>query len=136
MRKFEEQFPEAIDLIARALRAGHAFTTGLAMVAEEAPQPMAGEFRLLYDQQNFGMPLPDALKAFGRTRSAARRAILRDRCADPARERRQPVGDPGQPGDVIRERFKVKRQVRVISAHGRITGWCCRGCRRRSRRRS
>jgi hypothetical protein len=64
MRKFEEQFPESIDLIARALRAGHAFTTGLSIVAEEAPQPVAGEFRLLYDQQNFGMPLDEALKAF------------------------------------------------------------------------
>ena len=64
LRTFEEQFPEAIDLIARALRAGHGFTTGLAIVAEEAPQPVAGEFRLLYDQQNFGMPLGDALKAF------------------------------------------------------------------------
>src|SRR5678815_3751936 len=62
IRKFEEQFPETIDLIARALRAGHAFTTGLALVAEESPQPVAGEFRLLYDQQNFGMPMAEALK--------------------------------------------------------------------------
>src|SRR5581483_3575060 len=64
LRTFEEQFPEAIDLVSRALRAGHAFTTGLSIVSEEAPEPVAGEFRLLYDQQNFGMPLSDALKAF------------------------------------------------------------------------
>src|SRR5262249_10349817 len=66
IRTFEEQFPEAIDQIARALRAGHAFTTGLALVAEESPQPVAGEFRLVYDQQNFGMPFGDALKELAR----------------------------------------------------------------------
>jgi tight adherence protein B len=47
MRQFEEHFPEAIDLIARALRAGHAFTTGLGMVADEAPEPVRSEFRTL-----------------------------------------------------------------------------------------
>ena len=64
VRKFEEQFPEAIDLIARAMRAGHAFTTALAMVADEAPQPVAGEFKRLYDEQNFGKPLPEAMRDF------------------------------------------------------------------------
>ena len=63
-RKFEEQFPEALDLLARALRAGHAFTTGIAMVADEMPEPVGPEFRILYDHQNFGMPMPDALRDF------------------------------------------------------------------------
>jgi len=63
--KFEEQFPEAIDLLARALRAGHAFTSGLSMVAEELPAPVGTEFRLAYDRQNFGMPLPAALRELG-----------------------------------------------------------------------
>ncbi|MGF2076122.1 type II secretion system F family protein, partial [Enterococcus casseliflavus] len=49
---------------ARALRAGHAFTTGLALVAEELPDPVGGEFRLVYDRQNFGMPIGDALHHF------------------------------------------------------------------------
>ena len=66
LQKFEEQFPEAIDLIARALRAGHAFTTGLGMVADEMPAPVGTEFRALYDEQNFGMSLPDALRAMAR----------------------------------------------------------------------
>ena len=66
LSKFEEQFPEAIDLIARTLRAGHAFTTGLRMAADELPQPVAAEFRVLHDQQNFGLPLTDALRAFAR----------------------------------------------------------------------
>ena len=60
---FEEQFPEAIDLIARALRAGHAFTTGLSMVGRRgARSRSAREFRQLYDEQNFGKPLPEAMR--------------------------------------------------------------------------
>lgn len=127
MRKFEEQFPEAIDLIARALRAGHAFTTGLAIVAEEAPEPVAGEFRLVYDQQNFGMPLSDALKAL-----AQRLPLLDARFFVTAvLTQRESGGNLSEIlsnlAAVIRERFKVKRQVRVISAHGRITGWVLSG---------
>src|SRR4029450_1139284 len=59
---FEEQFPESIELTARALRAGPASPTGLQMVADEIPQPVGGEFKLVYDQQAFGMPINDALK--------------------------------------------------------------------------
>jgi tight adherence protein B len=127
IRKFEEQFPDSIDLISRALRAGHAFTTGLALVAEEAPQPVAGEFRLLYDQQNFGMPLGDALKSF-----AERIPLLDARFFVTAVLTQRESGGNlseilGNLATVIRERFKVKRQVRVISAHGRITGWVLSG---------
>lgn len=127
MRTFEEQFPEAIDLIARALRAGHGFTTGLAIVADEAPQPVAGEFRLLYDQQNFGMPLGDAMRAF-----AARIPLLDARFFVTAVMTQRESGGNlaeilGNLASVIRERFKVKRQVRVISAHGRITAWVLSG---------
>ena len=123
LRQFEEQFPEAIDLISRALRAGHAFTTGLAMTAEEIPAPVGEEFKLLYDRQNFGMPLPDALRAF-----AARIPILDARFFVTAvLTQRETGGNLGEVLDnlasVIRERFKVKRQVRVLTAHGRITGW-------------
>ena len=62
MAKFEEQFPEAIDLIARALRAGHALNSALGMVSEEIADPVRSEFTLLHDRQNYGMPLPDALR--------------------------------------------------------------------------
>jgi tight adherence protein B len=127
LRLFEEQFPEAIDLIARALKAGHAFTTGLAMAAEESLPPVAGEFRLLYDQQNFGMSLTDALKAF-----AARIPLLDARFFVTAVLTQRESGGNlseilGNLAAVIRERFKVKRQVRVISAHGRMTGWVLSG---------
>jgi tight adherence protein B len=77
-------FPEAIDLLSRALRAGHAFTTGLSMVADEMPEPVGTEFRLAYDRQNFGMPMPEAPQFIGRARAAARRTVLRDGSPDAA----------------------------------------------------
>ena len=80
--KFEEQFPEAVELIARALRAGHAFTTGLSMVADEMPDPVAAEFRLVYDRQAFGMQITDALRDMAKRVPLARRKVLRDRGAD------------------------------------------------------
>jgi tight adherence protein B len=121
--KFEEQFPEAIDLLSRALRAGHAITTGLAMVAEELPDPIGPEFQTLYDQQNFGLPLSQALKHF-----ADRVVILDARFFVTAvLTQKEAGGNLSEVLDnlasIIRERFKVKRQVRVISAHGRMTGW-------------
>jgi tight adherence protein B len=123
MRKFEEQFPEALDLLSRALKAGHAFTTGIDMVATELPDPVGPEFRLLYDQQNFGMPLGDALKIF-----SERIPVLDARFFVTAvLIQRESGGNLSEVLDnlahVIRERFRVKRQMRVISAHGRITGW-------------
>jgi len=61
LHKFEEHFPEALDLLGRAVRAGHAFTTGLEMISKESPEPLAGEFRTTFEEQNFGLPLRDAL---------------------------------------------------------------------------
>ena len=123
MRKFEEQFPEALDLIGRALRAGHAFTTGLEMVAAEMPAPVGEEFRQLYDQQNYGLAMPDALKRF-----AERVPVLDARFFVTAvLIQRESGGNLAEVLDnlssVIRDRQRVKRQMRVASAHGRITGW-------------
>jgi len=123
MLKFEEQFPEALALISRALKAGHTFTTGLAMVAEEMPSPIGPEFKLLYDQQNYGMPLPDAMKEF------ARRVWLLDArfFVTAVMIQRESGGNLSEILDniatVIRDRFRVKRQIRVISAHARMTGF-------------
>jgi tight adherence protein B len=121
MWKFEEQFPEAIDLIARALRAGHAFPMGLSMVADEVGPPVGPEFKLLYDRQYYGMPLNDALRAF-----AHRVPILDARFFVTAVLTQREAGGNlsgvlDNLASVIRERFKVKRQVKVISAHGRMT---------------
>jgi tight adherence protein B len=119
----EEQFPDAIELISRALRAGHGFTTGLGMVSTESPEPVASEFRQLYEEQNFGRPLPEALRAFG-----DRISLLDARFFVTAvLTQRESGGNLAEVLDnlagVIRDRFKVKRQVRVITAHARITGW-------------
>jgi tight adherence protein B len=123
MLKFEEQFPEAMDLLARALRAGHALTTGLSMVADEMKDPIGPEFRQLFDEQNFGLPLPQALKNF-----ATRIPLLDAKFFVTAvLTQRDAGGNLSEVLDnlatIIRDRFRVKRQVRVISAHGRITGW-------------
>jgi tight adherence protein B len=123
VQQFEDQFPQAIDLIASSLRAGHAFTTGVLMVADEVQDPLGAEFRLLYDQQNYGMPLPDGLKAF------ARRVPLLDArfFITAVLTQREAGGNLAEVLDnlsnLIRERSRVRRQVRVASAHGRITGW-------------
>lgn len=121
LRAFEEQFPEAIDLIARSLRAGHAFATGLGIAAEEIPAPVGREFRRVYDEQNFGMAMPDALKGMAR-----RVPVLDARFFVTAvLTQREAGGNLAEVLDnlsgVMRERFKVKRQIRVVSAHGRIT---------------
>jgi tight adherence protein B len=127
LRQFEEQFPEAIDLIGRALRAGHAFTTGLAMAAGEIPKPVGEEFQLLYDRQNFGMPLTEAMRGF-----AERIPLIDARFFVTAvLTQRETGGNLGEVLDnlasVVRDRFRVKRQVRVLTAHGRITGWILAG---------
>lgn len=120
--RFEELFPEALGLIVRALRAGHAFTTGLAMAAEEMEEPVGPEFKKLYDQQNFGMPLEDAL------RELAERVPLLDVkfFVTAVLTQRQAGGNLAEVLEnlisVVRDRFKVKRQVRVVTAHARITG--------------
>ena len=93
------------------------------MVGTEMPDPIGPEFRTLYDQQNYGMPLPDALKLF-----AERIPVLDARFFVTAvLIQRESGGNLSEVLDnlarVIRERFRVKRQIRVISAHGRLTGW-------------
>ena len=120
--KLEEQFPEAIELIARALRAGHAFTSGMGMVAEQMPEPIKTEFRLLHDRQNFGMPLTDAMRDF-----AARMPLLDARFFVTAvLTQRESGGNLSEVLDglaaIIRDRFRLRREVRSLSAHGRITG--------------
>jgi tight adherence protein B len=120
---FEAQFPDAIDLIARSLRAGHALTTAMELVSSEAREPIGREFRLLFERQNYGMSLDDALKAF------AERVPLIDAkfFVTAVLTQREVGGNLAEVLErlsaVIRERFTVKREIRVASAHGRITAW-------------
>jgi tight adherence protein B len=123
MRTFEEQFPEALDLIARALKAGHAFATGLKMAADELPEPVGPEFKKTFEEQNFGLPLKDALD------NLTRRIPLLDVrfFATAVLIQRETGGNLAEIlenlAHVVRERFKILRQVRVYTAHGRFTGY-------------
>lgn len=123
LRKFEETFPEALDLLSRAVKAGHAFQTAMNMAAEELPEPVGPEFRKTFDQQNFGLPLRDALNAM-----TVRVPIIDVKFFVTAvLIQRETGGNLSEILDnlahIVRERFKVLRQVRVHTAHGRFTGW-------------
>jgi tight adherence protein B len=122
-KQFEEQFPEALDLLSRALRSGHAFQSAMGMVAEELPAPVGTEFRKSFDQQNFGLPLRDALNQL-----ADRVPLVDVRFFVTAVSiQRETGGNLAEILDnlahVVRERFKILRQVRVHTAHGRFTGY-------------
>ena len=121
MRKFEEQFPEALDLLSRALRAGHAFQTAMGMVGDELKDPVGPEFKKTFDQQNFGLPLKEALHQL-----SERVPILDVRFFVTAvLIQRETGGNMSEILDnlahVVRERFKILRQVRTHTAHGRFT---------------
>ncbi|HUA17030.1 MAG TPA: type II secretion system F family protein [Verrucomicrobiae bacterium] len=119
--KFEELFPEAIDTLARAVRAGHAFTTAIELITSEISEPISGEFRQLYEEQKFGMPVRDALM------NLTERVPLVDVkfFVTAVMLQRETGGNLAEILDnlsyVIRERFKIQRQVRVYTAQGRLT---------------
>jgi tight adherence protein B len=123
MKVFEEQFPDALDLLSRALRAGHAFQTALGMVGDELKAPVGPEFKKTFDQQNFGLPLRDALNQL-----VERVAVLDVKFFVTAvLIQRETGGNLSEILDnlahVVRERFKIRRQVRVHTAHGRFTAF-------------
>jgi tight adherence protein B len=120
-QKFEELFPQAIDTLARAVRAGHAFTTALELISNEVAEPVAGEFRKLFEEQKFGLPVRDALV------NLTERVPLVDVkfFVTAVMLQRETGGNLAEILDnlsyVIRERFKIQRQVRVYTAQGRLT---------------
>ena len=123
LKRFEEMFPEALDLLSRAIRAGHAFQTAMGMVADELPEPVGPEFKKTFDQQNYGLPLRDALNEL-----SERIQLLDVRFFVTAvLIQRDTGGNLSEILDnlahVVRERFKIQRQVRVHTAHGRFTGY-------------
>ena len=123
LKRFEEQFPEALDLLSRAIRAGHAFQTAMGMCADELPAPVGTEFKKSFEQQNFGLPLKDMLNEM-----AERVPILDVKFFVTAvLIQRETGGNLAEILDnlahVVRERFKILRQVRVHTAHGRFTGY-------------
>lgn len=119
--KFEQEFPEVIEFLARAVRAGHAFSTALEMISIEMGEPVAGEFRKLYEEQKFGLPIRDALL------NLVDRVPIVDVkfFVTAVMLQRETGGNLAEILDklsyVIRERFKIMRQVRTYTAQGRMT---------------
>jgi tight adherence protein B len=127
MRKLEEQLPEAIDLMGRALRAGHPFSAGIKMVAEELPAPLGEEYRRAFEEQRFGLPVQDALLSL-----ADRAPLLDVRIFVTAVLIQREVG--GNLAEIldnishtIRERFRIQREIRTRTAQGRMTGYLLAG---------
>jgi tight adherence protein B len=122
LRAFEEQLPEAIDLLGRAIRSGHPLSAGLRMVAEESSDPVAGEFRRVFEEQKFGLPFSDSLSGL-----AARVPLVDVRILVTAVMIQRDVG--GNLAEIldnlshlIRTRFTIRRQLRTFTAQGRMSG--------------
>ena len=119
--QFEEHFPEALDLLGRAVRAGHAFTTGLEMITKESAEPIAGEFRSLFEEQNFGLPLRDAML------NLTERVPLVDVrfFVTALLIQKETGGNLAEILDglsrVIRDRFRIYRDVKTKTAQGKLT---------------
>lgn len=121
--KFEQELPEALDLMVSALRAGHSLVAALRLVAYESPEPISGEFRICFDEQNYGLELRTAMD------NLVTRVPLQDLriVVTAILIQKESGGNLAEVLDkasyVIRERFRLKRQVRVHTAQGRMTGW-------------
>ena len=121
LRSFEEGFPDALDLLGRAVRAGHAFTTGLELIASECREPISSEFRTTFEEQNLGLPLRDSLL------NLTERIPLVDvrLFVTALLIQKETGGNLAEMMDelarVIRERFKIYREVNIKTAQGKLT---------------
>ena len=123
MRTLQRQLPDALDLLTRALRAGHSFAAALKMTSEEMAQPTAGEFRLVHDEVNFGVPLDLAFSHL------AERVPLTDLryFVVAVLVQRESGGNLteilGNLARLVRERLKLFARIRVLSSEGRLSAW-------------
>lgn len=120
---FLEEFPEAVDLLGRSIRAGHAFSTGLQILTEESGEPVSGEFLRVFEELKFGLALEEALLAL-----SDRVPLVEVRIFVIAVLIQRDVGGNlaeilDALSETIRERFRIERQVRVYTAQGRLTGY-------------
>ena len=122
MKMFAKQMPDAMELIARALRSGHALTSGLHVVVEEMPNPISTEFSIAYEQQNLGVPIEKALKSMMNRMPNLDLKFFVTAVAI----QRQAGGDLAEIldkiGYVVRERFKLLGMVQALTGEGRISG--------------
>jgi tight adherence protein B len=119
----EQQLPDALDMMGRAMRAGHAFPTALKMAGDEMNDPLAGELRTTFDEVNFGIAMPDALM------NLARRVPSTDLryVVIAVLIQRETGGNLsellGNISAIVRDRIKLLGQVKVLSAEGKMSGW-------------
>jgi len=123
LNAFEEFLPESIDLVGRALRAGHPLSAGFKMAADDGPEPVAGEFRRVFEEQRFGLPLQDSLLSLADRINLVDVRIL----VTAILIQREVGGNLAEILDnlaaVVRARFTIRRQIRVYTAQGRMTGY-------------
>lgn len=123
IRLFERQIPEALDLMSRAMRAGHAFPTAIKMVADEMPDPIAHDFRVLFDETNFGVPQQESLMRL------ADRVPVEDLrfFVIAVMIQRESGGNLAELLDnisaIVRARLKLMGEVRTLSAEGKMSAW-------------
>ena len=121
--QFEQGLPEAIDLMVSALRAGHSLVSAVGLVANESPDPIGSEFKICFDEQNYGLDLRTAMD------NLVARVPLQDLrlIVTAILIQRSSGGNLAEVLDkaayLVRERFKLRRQVRTHTAQGRMTGW-------------
>lgn len=120
---FEQRLPDALEMMVSALRAGHSFVAALRVVANESAEPVAGEFRICYDEQNYGLELRTAID------NMVNRVPLQDLkiVMTAVLIQKESGGNLAEvlekASQIIRERFRLRRQVRTHTAQGRLTGW-------------
>lgn len=125
--KFEETLPEALDMMVSALRAGHSLIAAMSLVGRECPDPVGGEFKICFEEQNYGLELKQALD------NLLTRVPLQDLkiVSTAIMIQKESGGNLAEVLDktshVIRERFRLKRQIMVHTAQGRLTGWVLTG---------
>ena len=121
-KKFAHQLPDAMELVARALRSGHSLSSGLKVVVSEMPEPISKEFSHAYEEQNLGIPLETALKNMLKRMPNMDLKFFVTAVAI----QRQAGGDMAEIldkiGYIIRERFKILGQVQALTGEGRISG--------------
>lgn len=121
--RIERQFPEALDLMARSMRAGHAFPSAVKMVAEEMPDPLGRDFRILFDETNYGVPTSEAL------RHLAERVPVPDVSyfVVAVMIQRESGGNLAELldniSDIVRQRLKLLGEVRTLSAEGKLSAY-------------
>jgi len=122
LRKFEAQFPDALEFAARAMRSGHAFSVSLEMLHKEYPAPLGDEFRRTFEEQNLGLPLEVALERLGKRVPLLDVQFFVSAVMLQKRTGGNLAGLLDNLAYLMRERFKLRGRIRAVSAHGRISG--------------